>query len=65
VVLKGKGKHLQDIKGQKINLVELSVSHYLLVRALGTVVCGSATSRSSTLRTRISWAHSARPRPAR
>jgi NitT/TauT family transport system substrate-binding protein len=37
VVLKGKGKHLQDIKGQKINLVELSVSHYLLVRALGTV----------------------------
>jgi NitT/TauT family transport system substrate-binding protein len=37
VVLKGKGKQLADIKGQKINLVELSVSHYLLVRALGTV----------------------------
>jgi NitT/TauT family transport system substrate-binding protein len=37
VVLKGKGKSLSDIKGQKINLVELSVSHYLLVRALGTL----------------------------
>src|SRR6202034_903819 len=37
VVLKGKGKQLADIRGQKINLVELSVSHYLLVRALGTV----------------------------
>jgi NitT/TauT family transport system substrate-binding protein len=37
VVLKGKGKKLADIKGQRINLVELSVSHYLLARALGTV----------------------------
>jgi len=37
VVLKGKGKKLEDIKGQKVNLVELSVSHYLLIRALGTV----------------------------
>jgi NitT/TauT family transport system substrate-binding protein len=37
VVLKGKGKRLVDIKGQKVNLVELSVSHYLLVRALGSV----------------------------
>jgi len=37
VVLKGKGKKLEDIKGQKVNLVELSVSHYLLVRALSTV----------------------------
>jgi NitT/TauT family transport system substrate-binding protein len=37
VVLKGGGRQLADIKGQKINLVELSVSHYLLVRALGTV----------------------------
>jgi NitT/TauT family transport system substrate-binding protein len=36
VVLK-KGKTLADIKGQKINLVELSVSHYLLVRGLSTV----------------------------
>ncbi|GAC1331619.1 MAG: putative urea ABC transporter substrate-binding protein [Steroidobacteraceae bacterium] len=36
VVLKGKGKTLADIKGQKVNLVELSVSHYLLVRALSS-----------------------------
>jgi NitT/TauT family transport system substrate-binding protein len=34
VVLKGKGRKLEDIRGQKVNLVELSVSHYLLVRAL-------------------------------
>jgi len=34
IVLKGKGKKLEDIKGQKVNLVELSVSHYLLIRAL-------------------------------
>jgi NitT/TauT family transport system substrate-binding protein len=34
IVLKGKGKKLADIKGQKVNLVELSVSHYLLARAL-------------------------------
>jgi NitT/TauT family transport system substrate-binding protein len=33
IVLKGKDK-LTDIKGQKVNLVELSVSHYLLARAL-------------------------------
>jgi NitT/TauT family transport system substrate-binding protein len=37
VVLKGKGKTLKDIKGQKVNLVELSVSHYLLARALSSV----------------------------
>ncbi|MBI3775466.1 MAG: ABC transporter substrate-binding protein [Gammaproteobacteria bacterium] len=37
VILKGKGKKLADIKGQKVNLVELSVSHYLLARALETV----------------------------
>jgi NitT/TauT family transport system substrate-binding protein len=37
VVLKGKGKSLTDIKGQRVNLVELSVSHYLLARALGSV----------------------------
>jgi NitT/TauT family transport system substrate-binding protein len=36
VVLK-KGKALADIKGQKVNLVELSVSHYLLARGLSTV----------------------------
>lgn len=33
IVLK-KGKSVADLKGQKINLVELSVSHYLLARAL-------------------------------
>src|SRR5277367_2544467 len=37
VVLKGQGKKLEDIKGQKVNLVELSVSHYLLVRGLSSV----------------------------
>jgi NitT/TauT family transport system substrate-binding protein len=36
VVLKG-GKSLKDIKDQNVNLVELSVSHYLLARALDTV----------------------------
>ena len=36
VVLKGK-KSLADIKGQSVNLVELSVSHYLLARGLETV----------------------------
>lgn len=36
VVLKGK-KSLKDIKGQRVNLVELSVSHYLLARALESV----------------------------
>lgn len=36
IVLKGKSA-LQDIKGQKVNLVELSVSHYLLARALGSI----------------------------
>jgi NitT/TauT family transport system substrate-binding protein len=34
VVIKGKGKKLADLKGQPINLVELSVSHYLLARGL-------------------------------
>jgi NitT/TauT family transport system substrate-binding protein len=37
VVLKGAGKKLADIKGQSINLVELSVSHYLLARGLNSV----------------------------
>ncbi len=36
VVLKGKDS-LADIKGQKVNLVELSVSHYLLARGLESV----------------------------
>lgn len=39
IVLKG-GKTLADIKGRKVNLVELSVSHYLLARALETVKLG-------------------------
>ena len=36
VVLKDKTQ-LKDIKGQQVNLVELSVSHYLLARALESV----------------------------
>jgi NitT/TauT family transport system substrate-binding protein len=36
IVLKN-GKTLADIKGRKINMVELSVSHYLLARGLSTV----------------------------
>jgi len=36
VVLKGK-KTLADIVGQQVNLVELSVSHYLLARGLGSI----------------------------
>ena len=37
VLIKGNGKKLADLKGQSINLVELSVSHYLLARGLETV----------------------------
>ena len=37
IVLKGEDKTLADIKGQNVNLVELSVSHYMLARALSTV----------------------------
>ena len=37
IVLKGASKTLADIKGQNVNLVELSVSHYMLARALATV----------------------------
>ncbi|MCX5495885.1 putative urea ABC transporter substrate-binding protein [Kaistia dalseonensis] len=36
VILKDKTA-LADIKGQKVNLVEFSVSHYLLARALSTI----------------------------
>lgn len=36
IVLKGK-QALADIKGQQVNLVELSVSHYLLARALESI----------------------------
>lgn len=32
VVMKGEGKTLNDLKGMKVYLPELSVSHYLLVR---------------------------------
>ena len=35
-MLKGK-QSLKDIAGQKVNLVELSVSHYLLARGLESV----------------------------
>ena len=34
IVLKGEKKTLADLKGQNANLVELSVSHYLLARGL-------------------------------
>ena len=34
VLIKGKGKRIADLKGQQINLVQFSVSHYLLARAL-------------------------------
>ena len=36
LLLKGEGKTLADIKGMPVNLVELSVSHYFLARALET-----------------------------
>ncbi len=34
LLIKGEGKTLADLKGQTVNLVELSVSHYFLARAL-------------------------------
>ncbi len=37
IVIKGKGKKLADLKGQSVNLVEFSVSHYMLARALASV----------------------------
>ncbi|MDX9837278.1 MAG: putative urea ABC transporter substrate-binding protein [Azoarcus sp.] len=36
IVIKGKGKTVASLKGKPVNLVELSVSHYLLARALET-----------------------------
>lgn len=33
IVMRGKNKHMSDLKGQRINLVELSGSHYMLARA--------------------------------
>jgi NitT/TauT family transport system substrate-binding protein len=37
IVIKGENKTLGDLKGQPVNLVELSVSHYLLARGLEKV----------------------------
>ncbi|MGC1332015.1 ABC transporter substrate-binding protein, partial [Pseudomonas sp.] len=37
IVIKGTGKTVADLKGMNVNLVELSVSHYLLARALDSV----------------------------
>ncbi|HEX7776611.1 MAG TPA: putative urea ABC transporter substrate-binding protein [Parvibaculum sp.] len=37
IFIKGKGKTLADIKGKKVYLVQYSVSHYMLWRALQTV----------------------------
>jgi NitT/TauT family transport system substrate-binding protein len=36
ILIKGTGKTLADLKGQQINLVQFSVSHYLLARGLET-----------------------------
>lgn len=36
IVMKGENRKLTDLKGKRVNLVELSVSHYLLARALET-----------------------------
>lgn len=37
IFIKGKNKTLADLKGQKVHLVQYSVSHYMLWRALQTV----------------------------
>jgi NitT/TauT family transport system substrate-binding protein len=37
IVLKGRNRKLADIKNQKVNLVELSVSHYMLARGLESI----------------------------
>lgn len=37
IVVKGTGKTVADLKGTNVNLVELSVSHYMLARALSGV----------------------------
>jgi NitT/TauT family transport system substrate-binding protein len=34
IVLKGKGKTIADLKGKKLNLVQYSISHYMLALAL-------------------------------
>lgn len=33
IVLKGKGKTMADLKGKQVNLVQYSISHYMLARA--------------------------------
>jgi NitT/TauT family transport system substrate-binding protein len=58
-----KGKSVADLKGRKINMVELSVSHYLLARALTGAKLKSRTSRSSTPRTPTSSRRSSRRTP--
>ena len=37
IVIKGEDRSVADLKGMSVNLVELSVSHYLLARALESV----------------------------
>lgn len=37
ILFRGEGDSVEDLKGKKINLVELSGSHYMLVRALDSV----------------------------
>jgi NitT/TauT family transport system substrate-binding protein len=37
IIIRGKGKKIADLKGKTINLVELSGSHYMLVRALESI----------------------------
>jgi NitT/TauT family transport system substrate-binding protein len=65
IVLKGEGKKLADIKGQSVNLVELSVSHYLLARALDTVGLAERDIKVETHRMPTWSARSRRPRSPR
>ncbi|WP_225972309.1 putative urea ABC transporter substrate-binding protein [Hydrogenovibrio thermophilus] len=37
IIIRGKQKTLNDLKGKSVNLVELSGSHYMLIRALESV----------------------------
>lgn len=46
LVVKGKGKTLADLKGLPVSLVELSVSHYLLSRALAEAGLSEADVRT-------------------
>jgi len=49
VVLKSEGKQLTDIKGLKVSLVELSVSHYLLSRALSSAGLAEADIKTENI----------------